>query len=394
MTSSLKPLQWDIFCKVIDNLGDIGVCWRLATDLASRGQQVRLWADDASALAWMAPGGCAGVRVLRWSEPLPESDLNMVRDMPADVLIEAFGCDPAPEFMAACVRHAAATGHKPVWINLEYLSAEPHAARNHALLSPVGNGAAAGWTKWFFYPGFNGNTGGLLREDGLAERQLAFGRDSWLKVQGIDRQDALLVSLFCYEPPALPALLHQLNDSGLDGRPVRLLVTQGRANRAVRAAIASAAIANSQEGPRPEGPPPFSDGYKMLSISYLPLLTQRDFDHLLWACDLNLVRGEDSAVRALWAGRPFAWQLYPQHDGAQHAKLEAFLEVLKAPASLRSFHHMWNASPPPDQETTQPAIAAAIDLPAWRKAAQAAKEALNALPGLTASLMKFVHKNR
>ncbi|MEO7887531.1 MAG: elongation factor P maturation arginine rhamnosyltransferase EarP, partial [Polaromonas sp.] len=46
-----RSLQWDIFCKVIDNFGDIGVCWRLAADLASRGHKVRLWVDDASALA-------------------------------------------------------------------------------------------------------------------------------------------------------------------------------------------------------------------------------------------------------------------------------------------------------------------------------------------------------
>ena len=58
------PLQWDIFCQVIDNFGDIGVCWRLARDLAQRGHSVRLWTDDASALQWMAPDGCAGVQVL------------------------------------------------------------------------------------------------------------------------------------------------------------------------------------------------------------------------------------------------------------------------------------------------------------------------------------------
>ena len=26
--------DWDVFCKVIDDLGDIGVCWRLARQLA------------------------------------------------------------------------------------------------------------------------------------------------------------------------------------------------------------------------------------------------------------------------------------------------------------------------------------------------------------------------
>ncbi len=61
-------MHWDLFCRVIDNFGDIGVCWRLAADLGARGESVRLWVDDASALAWMAPQGSAGVEVLRWTD--------------------------------------------------------------------------------------------------------------------------------------------------------------------------------------------------------------------------------------------------------------------------------------------------------------------------------------
>ena len=34
----------------------------------------------------------------------------------------------------------------------------------------------------------------------------------------------------------------------------------------------------------------------------LPWLTQPDYDRLLWSADLNFVRGEDSLVRAIWAG--------------------------------------------------------------------------------------------
>ncbi|MDB5931488.1 MAG: hypothetical protein JWR60_3195, partial [Polaromonas sp.] len=140
-------LQWDIFCKVIDNFGDIGICWRLAADLAARGHAVRLWADDASALAWMAPGGCAGVQVLPWQSPLA-LDAARLAGQPSDVLIEAFGCEVAPKFIAACADTACATGLKPLWINLEYLSAEPYVARCHALPSPVQVGPAAGWLKW------------------------------------------------------------------------------------------------------------------------------------------------------------------------------------------------------------------------------------------------------
>ena len=76
-------MRWDVFCRVIDNLGDVGVCWRLARDLAARGDTVRLWIDDASALAWMAPGGATGVEV---------GAFDAAGD-PGEVVVEAFGCD-------------------------------------------------------------------------------------------------------------------------------------------------------------------------------------------------------------------------------------------------------------------------------------------------------------
>ena len=136
--SALPPLQWDIFCQVIDNFGDIGVCWRLASNLAQRGQRVRLWIDDARALQWMAPGGCAGVQVRAWGGVLA------AHEPPPDVLVEAFGCDIAPKTLASCVRQASARGQKPVWINLEYLSAESYVERCHALPSPILQGPAAG----------------------------------------------------------------------------------------------------------------------------------------------------------------------------------------------------------------------------------------------------------
>ena len=66
--------RWDLFCRVIDNHGDVGVCWRLAADLAARGVQVRLWIDDASALSWMAPAGAAGVTVLAWPANAQEGE--------------------------------------------------------------------------------------------------------------------------------------------------------------------------------------------------------------------------------------------------------------------------------------------------------------------------------
>ncbi|WP_096696229.1 elongation factor P maturation arginine rhamnosyltransferase EarP [Polaromonas sp. AER18D-145] len=361
--------QWDIFCKVIDNHGDIGVCWRLSAELAARGQRVRLWVDDASALHWMAPEGCDGVTVLPWLEPL---GMNILRldAAPCEVLVEAFGCDIAPEFIATCADREGATGLKPVWINLEYLSAEPWVERCHALPSPVQRGPAAGWTKWFFYPGFTAATGGLLRESTLAARQAAFDREAWLAGRGIDWNGEMLVSLFCYEPPALAQLLDQLVQAGTTAAPVRLLVTAGRATAAVQTAV------QDKKWPKPN-----QGGLEPLSISYLPWLRQDDFDHLLWACDLNFVRGEDSVVRALWAGQAFVWQIYPQADQAHQAKLQAFLDMLQAPPSLRHFHEVWNG---PQAELPAPELAL------WTGCTRAARQRLQQQPDLATQLLDFV----
>jgi uncharacterized repeat protein (TIGR03837 family) len=116
-------MWWDLFCRVVDNYGDVGVCWRLAADLASRGQRVRLHVDDRSALAWMAPEGARGVEVLDWPA---------IGFVPGDVVVEAFGCE-LPEGVIAAM---AARSRAPVWINLEYLSAETYVERSHRLPSP------------------------------------------------------------------------------------------------------------------------------------------------------------------------------------------------------------------------------------------------------------------
>jgi len=383
----MQSLQWDIFCKVIDNFGDIGICWRLAADLAARGQRVRLWVDDSAALAWMAPEGCAGVQVRPWTEFL---DVSCLDAKPCDVLVEAFGCEVAPEFIASCAsihwsegQNDALKPAKPLWINLEYLSAEPYVARCHGLTSLVSSGPAAGWHKVFYYPGFTAGTGGLLREPDLAIRQLTFDRKAWLQQQGIDWQGEKLVSLFCYEPPALAQQLDDLAQNGIEGHPVRLLVAAGRATQAVTALKASKTARNTHK----ISLQPNEFRHDQLLISYLPLLTQTDFDHLLWTCDINFVRGEDSIVRAIWAGKPFVWQIYPQDDGAHIAKLEAFLDMLAAPPSLRVFHQAWNG-------VTDDVLPQMADLKAWQQTASNAVTRLAQQQDLTTGLIEYALKTR
>jgi uncharacterized repeat protein (TIGR03837 family) len=341
-------MLWDIFCKVIDNHGDLGVCWRLSAGLAARGERVRLWVDDPSALGWMAPEGAEGVEVLHWTAAMP-------LPAPGDILVEAFGCDPPEQFVA--MRAAQPGLRERSWINLEYLTAETFAERSHGLPSPVMTGPGKGLVKHFFYPGFTRPTGGLLREPGLEARQAAFDPAAWLATLGIERDGASLVSLFCYEPPLLGALLRQLAAAD---HPTRLLVTAGRA--------ATAVAANR----------PASLG--ALSIVQLPYLSQPDFDHLLWASDFNFVRGEDSLVRALWAGKPFAWQLYPQDDGAHLLKLQAFLACLAAPPPVAELYAAWNGA-----GTTLPPL----DLMAGQAWARQARQRLSGQDDLVSQLLRF-----
>ena len=270
-TAPSSPLLlWDLFCQVIDNHGDLGVCWRQAAQQAARGHRVRLWVDDARALAWMAPGAVeghlAGIQVLPWTRPFhagmpPEAMAQLPR---ADVWIEAFGCEIASEFIAFQRHSTLGNGQNrstdPVWINLEYLSAEPYVERCHGLPSPVMHGPGQGLTRHFFYPGFTPRTGGLLRERDLAARQAAFDRAGWLAALGVQAGGERLLSLFCYEPPALAPWLAHL---AADATPTRLLVTHGRAAEAVNS------IFKNENGHIPS-----SMGHSSLSISYLPALTQ------------------------------------------------------------------------------------------------------------------------
>ena len=356
------PLRWDMACRVIDNFGDIGFCWRLGCALAARGRQVRLWADDASALAWMAPAGHAGVEVHGWP-----SDSATLRGLaPPEVLVEAFGCEPPAALSAMLIeaKNAVSTGASatfPSIINLEHLTAERFAERAHRLPSPIQSGPGRGLIRHFFYPGFTPATGGLLREDDLLERQASFQREPWLQSLGIAPSAERLVSLFSYEPPALAALLNLLARAQ---KPTRLLVTDGRSAAAVRALLGGA----TERG--------------ALRVSFLPRLVQPDFDHLLWASELNFVRGEDSLVRALWAARPFVWQAYPQHDGAHAAKVEALLRWLQAPPSLAAWHRVWN------DEQVPPALSD-LDLAGWRVTARAARERLLQQPDLVTQLIRF-----
>jgi uncharacterized repeat protein (TIGR03837 family) len=382
-------MLWDVFCRVIDNFGDIGVCWRLAADLGQRGHQVRLWVDDASALTWMAPQvnwrlsagtglatgqGQQGVEVCRWQDA--ELSVAALPGLLAgDVVVEAFGCDPPDAFIERMQRRAA-QGQTPQWVNLEYLSAEDYVERSHGLRSPVWSGPGSGLSKRFFYPGFTNATGGLLREPGLVDRCTAMAasidsRLAFLTAQGIKLSPSdKTVLIFCYDTAPVGDLLDRL---AVTGEPTKILLAPGQATHLAKAWFATHAANN-------------------LTPHWLAPLPQPDFDRLLWCCDLNFVRGEDSAVRALWAGRPHVWQIYEQDDGVHAAKLDAFMNRWMAawPHSLRqevsTLWRAWNRlAPMPDTlPDWRPQDGA------WRKASEASRAELLRQTDLTTQLLEFV----
>ena len=377
--------KWEIFCQVVDNFGDIGVCWRLARDLARRQQgAVRLWVDDWAVLARICPAAAGmdpavgakvdDVELRQWTAAF-------VAFAPGEIVIEAFACELPPAQLEAM----AAQPVPPVWINLEYLSAEDWVAGCHGLASPH---PRLPLVKHFFFPGFDADTGGLLREADLLALRDRFvmqpqGRAAWRAARGLPGadDDALVVSLFAYEQPAVRALLHAWEQSP---RPVHVLVPVSRILPDVAAAL---------DCPMAEVGTRIERG--ALCVQVLPFTDQDGYDELLWACDLNFVRGEDSFVRAQWAARPFVWQIYPQTDAAHHDKLEAFLTrylVGLPPAAAAAQARFWRAWNDCADDGTTPAAAwpaFADALPMLAAHAGAWCEAQAALPDLAHRLTKF-----
>ena len=320
-------MQADVFCRVVDNYGDIGVTWRLVRQLQHEHQwSIRLWVDDLKSFQRLeARVDCQAsqqmiehVEIVHWAKPAPDL-------MPRSVVLSSFSCD-LPDAYIARLHQTPAT-----WINLEYLSAEAWVEGCHGLPSLRGDGLSS----HFFFPGFNARTGGLLREHDLLTHRDAWQKDlpaqhQMLKRLGVSKEalqawqqadsvQARLLSLFCYPHAPLEQLLEALAQ---DTRPSILLVPDGVAP----------ALLTGRQGP--------SDH---VYIERIPFVSQSEYDQLLWMADLNFVRGEDSIVRALWSGKPLIWQIYPQTEGTHLIKLEAWLNISGLPKNIQALISQWNA---------------------------------------------------
>lgn len=306
----------DIFCKIVDNYGDVGVCWRFVRQLANkRGIKTRLFIDQPDMVDILKPTASdkQNIKIIRWDE-------NLTYTYAADLVIEAFACtlpDNIVSVMKGCETH-------PVWIDLEYLSMEDWVHDFHAIPSKH---PATGMIKTVFFPGFTPETGGLLREKDLIDRRNSFQSDKnaqndWRKAHFMPEIDSncIDISLFCYKTAPETTLIHELADYS---HPVRLFKPTLREN------VASETFGN-------------------LTLHHIPFFTQYDYDYFLWTCGLNFVRGEDSCVRAQFAGKPMIWNIYVQDSGVHLIKLKSFLGFYGQHLNeserdlLAECHNLWN----------------------------------------------------
>ena len=349
-------MQADVFCRVIDNYGDIGVTWRLVRQLQQEhAWHIRLWVDDLKSFKRLEPGVALlarqdlnGVEIIDWTQA---TDFT-----PRAVVIATFSCDlPEPYVenlltQAACAQSSAESLNtaKSLWVNLEYLSAEDWVEGCHRLPSLRSDGLSA----HFFFPGFTEQTGGLLRESDLLTERDAWQADratqhAFLKNLGLGQEaiaalfpvagltpnhrhtttanlavnttqnssPARLINLFCYDNAPVASLIGVL---GANPRQTVLLIPAGIH-------------------------PQYQSGhYGQLFIERVPFLPQTEYDKVLWTADLNFVRGEDSIVRGIWAGKPLIWQIYPQTENTHLEKLLAWLARTGLPEDICKVMVGWN----------------------------------------------------
>jgi uncharacterized repeat protein (TIGR03837 family) len=305
--------HWDIFCKIIDNFGDIGVCWRLARQLqAEHGLQVRLWIDDPAVAKQLIPSlninlqtqVIQNISINRWHA-------DTVFNKSAEVVIEAFSCGLPAAYLSKMRPNT-------VWINLEYLSAETWVDSFHAGSSKQGD-----LTRHFFFPGFTPATGGLLREHDIVKNNQQLASSKPLQHQFLDQlnlehnnrehNNRLKISLFCYPHAPIHALLSAMASAN---QPIDCYVPASSILPTVAGFFGKDSIVAGKVLT-----------HQNLNLYVLPFLSQADYDKLLAICDVNFVRGEDSWIRAIWAEKPFIWQPYLQSEETHITKLKAFLAL-------------------------------------------------------------------
>ena len=279
----------DIFCQVIDNYGDVGVAYRLAREFKRvyPNKKLRFVINQIEEL-----------NLIRKSEDIEiilYKDISKIENS-ADLIIESFGCEIPKEYMDKALKNVK------LIINLEYFSAEKWVDDFHLQESFLGGNLK----KYFFIPGLSEKSGGILLDNEFLERKkkVEANKEYYLEKFEIKEKYDLIGSIFSYEKN-FDSLIEELKK--LDKKIILLILSEKTQKNFIKY---------------------FDNGnnYDKIKFVKLPFFTYDKYEELLALCDFNLVRGEDSFVRALLLGKPFLWHIYPQDENTHIKKLESFLE--------------------------------------------------------------------
>ena len=285
----MKIRSIDIFCQVIDNYGDVGVAYRLAREFKRvyPNKKLRFIINQMEELNL--------IKKSEEIEIITYQDISKIENS-ADLIIESFGCEIPKEYMDRALKNSK------LIINLEYFSAEDWVDDFHLQESFLGENLK----KYFFIPGLSKKSGGILLDNEFLERKKKVTKNKgyYLKKIGINEKYDLIGSVFSYEKN-FDFLIEELKK--LDKKILLLILSEKTQKNFIK----------------------YFDNvnnYDKIKFVKLPFFTYDKYEELLALCDFNLVRGEDSFVRALLLGKPFLWHIYPQEGNTHIKKLESFLE--------------------------------------------------------------------
>ncbi len=296
----------DIFCSVIDNYGDIGFAYRLIKGLKKKDEnlEIRLFLDDLVSFNKINDKidiskkiqVIDGIEYINIKNFGKEDYLNII---PNEVVIETFAYDIDENYFFSYEKNLK------IVINLEYLTAEEWAKEYHLQKSFIN---LKGVEKYFYMPGFDSWSGGVIPHRKKNHISKIDFLNQMIDKYGSERVEVnnndLFISIFSYEFN-FEFFTKKLYNVYKDKKIYLFLFGE-----------------KSQRGF--EGLENY-DNIKIINMAYL---NQEDYDSFINFCDFNLVRGEESFVRAMLSGKSFLWHAYCQEDKIHLEKVEGFLNFI------------------------------------------------------------------
>ena len=274
-----------VLCKVVDNYGDIGVCWRMCRRLKKIAPQnnISLVVDNFESFGKIEPRVIArseatwqsiqieGIDIYNWHDD--NKCHNIFSDNDGErlsIILECFQCG-RPDWMEKILFEEKLERTVHI-IMIDYLTAEKYAEDFHCLQSLT---RSAKVQKVNFMPGFTEKTGGLIIDD------------EWSQLPEWNEKGPVLVFTYTMGVGLIKDSRSLNNGAG----SLRL-----------------------SKGPL---------------LKPLPFMPQPEWDKMMKQCSALIIRGEESMSRACLSGIPFIWQAYPQSEEYQLVKVKALLERMR-----------------------------------------------------------------